>query len=176
MPLQLFIVLVFGIAVWLALAIIEPLMRNFAVEAGMATWLFIAIPGLLAMLYAVLAYLRAHREAASMEKSLSRALLVALLTWISVAGIIAWLWCPAHSVLSCTSNVLLMSGIVGGGPLLIGAMIAGAIVGFVLRKQPSWIGYERVPKRPRTLLDEGFTAPAITASKRAELSADRSAD
>lgn len=168
MPLQLFIVLVFGIAIWLALAVIEPLMRNFAVEAGIATWLFIAIPGLLAMLFAVLTYLRANREVASMEKSLSRALLVALLTWIAVAGIISWLWCPAHNALRCTSNALLMSGIIAGGPLLIGAMIAGAIVGLVLRTRPSWIGYERMPKPVKTVLDDDFTAPAITATDRAD--------
>lgn len=168
MPLQLFIVLVFGIAIWLALAIIEPLMRSFAVEAGIATWLFIAIPGLLAMLFALLAYVRAHREGASMEKSMSRALLVALLTWIAVASVIAWLWCPAHNALRCTANTLLMTGIIGGGPLLIGAMVAGAVVGFVLRARPSWIGYERAPKPVKTVLDDDFTAPAITANNRAE--------
>jgi len=168
MPLQLFIVLVFGIASWLAIAVIEPLMRSFAVEAGIATWLFIAIPGLLAMLFAVLVYLRANAEVTTMEKSLSRALLVALLTWIAVAGIISWLWCPAHNALRCKSNALLMSGIIGGGPLLIGSIAAGAIVGLVLRKRPSWIGYERMPKRAKTILDDDFTSPAITGSDRAD--------
>lgn len=168
MPLQLFIVLVFGIASWLAIAIIEPLMRSFAVEAGIATWLFIAIPGLLAMLFAVLVYLRASSEVGTMEKSLSRALLVALLTWIAVAGIISWLWCPAHNALRCTSNALLMTGIIGGGPLLIGTMVAGAIVGLVLRVRPRWIGYERMPKPAKTILDDDFTSPAIKGSDRAD--------
>ena len=35
MPLQVFIVLVFGTCCWLAIAVIEPVMRSFAVEAGM---------------------------------------------------------------------------------------------------------------------------------------------
>ena len=141
MPLQLFIVLVYGICCWLAIAIIEPLMRSFAVEAGMSSWLFIAIPGLLAMLFAVLSYLRATDRVTTMDKSLSRALLVALATWIAVAGIIAWLWCPSHSALRCTSYALMMTGIVGGGPLLVGAMVAGGIVALVLRQRPSWISF-----------------------------------
>lgn len=141
MPLQLFIVFVYGICCWLAIAIIEPLMRSFALEAGMATWLFIAIPGLLAMLFAVLSYIRAATRVTSMEHSLSRGLLVALATWIAVTLMIAWLWCPMQSALRCFSNTLLTTGIVGGGPLLIGAMVAGAIVGFVLRRRPAWVSF-----------------------------------
>jgi len=156
MPLQLFIVLVFGICCWLAIAIIEPLMRSFAIEAGMSSWLFIAIPGLLAMLFSVLSYLRATDRVTSMDKSLSRALLVALATWIAVAGIIAWLWCPSHSALRCTSYALIMTGIVGGGPLLAGAMIAGALVGLVLRSRPAWVSF---PDRPKKPADEAPVCP-----------------
>jgi hypothetical protein len=148
MPLQLFIVLVFGICCWLAIAIIEPVMRSFAVEAGMSSWLFIAIPGLLAMLFAVLSYLRATASVTSLDKSLSRALLVALATWMAVAGLIAWLWCPMHSALRCTSYALVMTGVVGGGPLLAGAMTAGVIVGLVLRFRPAWISFDDRPKKP----------------------------
>jgi len=139
MPIQLFIVATYGICCWLAIAVIEPLMRSFALEAGMATWLFVAIPGLLAMLFAVLSYMRAAALVTSMEHSLSRALLVALATWIAVTLLIAWLWCPMHSALRCFSNTLLTTGIIGGGPLLIGAMVAGAVVGLVLRQRPGWI-------------------------------------
>jgi hypothetical protein len=146
MPLQVFIVLVFGICSWLAIAIIEPVMRNFAVEAGMASWLFVAIPGLLAMLFAVLSYLKAAARVTTMEHSLSRALLVALATWIAVTGLIAWLWCPLHNALRCFSNTLITTGIVGGGPLLIGSMVAGAIVAAVLKLRPSWIAFGNEPK------------------------------
>jgi len=146
MPLQLFIVLVFGICSWLAIAIIEPVMRSFAIEAGMASWLFVAIPGLLAMLFAVLSYIKAAALVTTMEHSLSRALLVALATWIAVTSLIAWLWCPAHSALRCFSNTLITTGIVGGGPLLIGAMVAGGIVATVLRLRPSWVSFGAKPK------------------------------
>jgi hypothetical protein len=156
MPLQVFVVLVFGTCCWLAIAFIEPLMRSFAQEAGMSSWLFIAIPGLLAMLFAVLSYLNATTRVTSMDKSISRALLVALATWISVAGLIAWLWCPAHSALRCTSNALMMTGIVGGGPLLVGAMTAGTIVGLVLRYRPAWVSFAGRPKKP---IDETPVSP-----------------
>ena len=141
MPIQLFVVATYGICCWLAIAVIEPLMRSFALEAGMATWLFVAIPGLLAMLFAVLSYMRAAALVTSMEHSLSRALLVALATWIAVTLMIAWLWCPMHSALRCFSNTLLTTGIVGGGPLLIGAMVAGTVVGLALRWRPAWISF-----------------------------------
>ncbi len=141
MPLQVFIVLVYGICCWLAIAIIEPVMRNFANEAGMASWLFVAIPGLLAMLFAVLSYLKAATRVTTMEHSMSRALLVALLTWIAVTTLIAWLWCPAHSAMRCYSNALITTGIIGGGPLLVGAMVAGGLVALVLRTRPAWISF-----------------------------------
>lgn len=146
MPLQLFIVLVFGICCWLAIAVIEPLMRSFAVEAGMASWLFVAIPGLLAMLLSLFAYRGATQRVNSLENSASRALLVALLTWIAVASLIAWLWCPWHSALACYSNALIMSGIIGGGPLLAGSFVAAAVVFLVLNRRPGWLSYGRAPK------------------------------
>lgn len=148
MPLQLFVVLVFGSTCWLAIAVIEPVMRRFATEAGMASWLFIAVPGLLAMLFALLSYLRATERVTSMDKSMSRALLVALATWIAVALLIAWLWCPTSGALRCASYALVITGIVGGGPLLIGTMAAGVIVGLVLRYRPAWVSFVDRPKKP----------------------------
>ena len=146
MPLSLFIVLVFGTCCWLSIAVIEPLMRSFALEVGLASWLFVAVPGLLAMLFALLSYMRATTEVTSMDKSMSRALLVALATWIAVAGVIAWLWCPSQGALRCTSYALVTTGIIGGGPLLVGAMAAGVIVGLVLRLRPAWVSFVDRPK------------------------------
>jgi hypothetical protein len=146
MPLQLFIVLIYGICCWLAIAIIEPLMRSFAAEAGIASWLFVAIPGLLAMLFALFAYRGAATRVQKLEHSVSRGLLVTLLTWIAVALLIAWLWCPAAGALSCSSNVLMATGIIGGGPLLVGALVAAGIVGVVLRRRPGWISFQRAPR------------------------------
>ncbi len=71
-----------------------------------------------------------------MMKSMSRALLVGLATWIAVADVHRLALVPAHNALRCFSNSLIATGIVGGGPLLIGAMVAGVIVGLVLRRRP----------------------------------------
>jgi hypothetical protein len=157
MPLQLFIVLVFGICCWLAIAVIEPLMRSFAVEAGIASWLFVAIPGLLAMLFALFAYRGAVTRVQKLEHSVSRGLLVTLLTWIAVAMLIGWLWCPANVALGCFSNVLMVTGIIGGGPVLAGALVAAGIVGAVLKRRPGWISYERAPRPapPAANIDAG---------------------
>jgi hypothetical protein len=144
-PLQLFIAFVFGICCWLALAIIEPLMRSFATEAGISSWLFVAAPGLLAMLFAVSSFRDAQNRVTDMMKSLSRALLVGLATWIAVAMFIAWLWCPLQNALRCFSTSLIASGIVGGGPLLVGALVAGGIVWQVLRRRPPWIAFADQP-------------------------------
>jgi len=148
MPLSVFIVLVFGTCCWLAIALIEPLMRSFASEVQLASWMFVAVPGLLAMLFALLSYAGATARVTSMDKSMSRALLVALATWIAVAGVIAWLWCPAHGALRCTSYALIATGVVGGGPLLVGTMAAGLIVGLVLRYRPAWVSFVDRPKSP----------------------------
>ena len=158
MPLQVFIAFVFGICCWLALAIIEPLMRSFATEAGISSWLFVAAPGLLAMLFAVSSYQDAQNRVTDMMKSLSRALLVGLATWIAVAIFIAWLWCPLHNALRCFSSSLIASGIVGGGPLLIGALVAGGIVGLVMRQRPTWIAFA---DRPTVL---GESSPSLDST------------
>lgn len=147
MPLQLFIVLVFGIFGFLSVGLIEPLMRSFADEADLSRWLFIAIPGLFAMLIALFAFHRAVQRVTGLREALSRALLVALLTWIAVAALIASLWCPSHSALACFSNVLIVTAVVAGGPFSIGTVLAGLVVGGVLLKRVPWLSYESVQWR-----------------------------
>ena len=151
MPLQLFIVLVFGIFGFLSVGLIEPLMRNFADETDIARWLFVAIPGLFAMLIALFAFRKAAERVPGMRDALERALLVALFTWIAVAALIASVWCPLHSALTCVSKTLIVTAVVAGGPFAIGMALAGLVAGTVLRKRVSWLSYEgfqwrRAPK------------------------------
>ena len=56
MPISIFSMLVFAIFTWLGAGAVESVMRDFAVEVNMRTWIFIAVPGLLAMLFALLLY------------------------------------------------------------------------------------------------------------------------
>ena len=147
MPIQLFVVLVFGICVWLSVGTIEPLMRSFSNEAELPTWLFVAIPGLVSMMFALFAYHRAPARISGMLHSLSRSVFIAIATWLSVAALIAWAWCPRYNAWACFSNTAIVSGIVAGGPLLIGTLLAGTVVGAVLRKRVPWLAYEPQPKK-----------------------------
>src|SRR5512140_550667 len=147
MPIAVFSMLLFAIFTWLGAGMIEGVMRDFAAEVGIRTWLFVAVPGLLAALYSLLLYQQAAQRIRSVRQSLSRALLVGIATWISVTGLISFMWCPGYRAMRCTSDVLLVSGVVGGGPLLAAVMLAGLVVGLVLKRRVGWLTYEAPPPR-----------------------------
>ena len=94
MPIAVFAMLVFAIFTWLGAGTVEAVMNDFANEVGMPTWVFIAIPGLLSMLFSFLLYQNAARKITAMRESMTRALLVGIATWIGVAAMISYLWCP----------------------------------------------------------------------------------
>ncbi|MGH6609738.1 MAG: hypothetical protein ACRECQ_05755, partial [Burkholderiaceae bacterium] len=52
------------------------------------------------------------------------------------------LWCPDYRMLSCTRDVSLVTGIVGGGPLLLASLVAGTIVGIFLKRRVNWLSYQ----------------------------------
>lgn len=141
MPVAVFAMLVFGICSLLAAGAVEAVMRDFAGEAGVPIWVFVIVPGLFAMLFSLLLYRKAATDVAGIKQSLSRALTVALLTWLAVATYVSSLWCPAYRALSCARDVALLTAVVGGGPLLLAVIIAGAVVGFVLKRRVDWLTY-----------------------------------
>jgi hypothetical protein len=147
MPLAVFAMLVFGICALLGAGLIEVVMRNFAGEAGVPTWVFIIVPALLSMLFALLLYRKAVTNISGIRQSLSRALLVAALTWLSLGVYISSLWCPAYRALSCARDVAIVLTAVGGGPLLLAALIAGTIVGLVLKRRVDWLTYQGAPRK-----------------------------
>lgn len=157
MPVSIFAMLLFGICTWLSVAVREPLMLDFAREVDVRTWVFVSVPGFFAMLFALLLYRRAATLITNVEQSMSRALLVGLSTWIAVAVLISLLWCPGYRALRCTSDVLLVTGIIGGAPVLAGALLAGFVLGLVLKKRVPWLSYEgsaAVPEpAPKNALD-----------------------
>ena len=145
MPIAVFAMLVFAIFTWLGAGMVETVMNDFANEVGMSTWIFIAIPGLLSMLFSFLLYRNAASKITTLRESMTRALLVGIATWIGVAAMISYMWCPGSRTLSCTSDVLLVSGIIGGGPLLVAVLVAGFVVGTLLLRRVTWLTYERPP-------------------------------
>lgn len=143
MPVPVFAMLVFAICTWLGAGFVEAVMTDFAAEAGISRSAFVAIPGLISMLAAFVLYRQAEARGGGYEESASRALAVAIVTWLGVVALVSSLWCPAYRAFECTSNVLLVTGVVGGGPLLISSLIAGFIVGLVLKRRVSWLAYRR---------------------------------
>lgn len=141
MPVTIFAMLVFGICTWLGAGVVEAVMRDFAVETGVSTWVFVIVPGLLAMLFSLLLYGKAVDTIDGVRQSLSRALLVGVLTWLAVTVFVSSLWCPGYRALSCARDVALVTGVVGGGPLLIAVLVAGTIVGIVLKRRVQWLSY-----------------------------------
>ena len=148
MPIAVFAMLVFGICALLGAGLVEVVMRDFAVEAGVPTWVFIIAPSALSMLFALLLYRKAVNNVSGVRQSLSRAFLVAALTWLVLGVYISALWCPAYRALSCARDVAIVLTAVGGGPLLLAAFVAGTIVGMVLKRPVDWLTYKGASRKP----------------------------
>lgn len=124
--------LVFGACGLLAAAAIEFILRAFAEEAGINRWIFVAVPGLFAMLYAMVLFQDASRKITKLGESVSRGILIALLTWLSFSVLATWAWCPAAQVGQCFSHTLLATAVVGGGPMLAAALVGGILTGVLI--------------------------------------------
>jgi len=124
--------LVFGACGLLAAAAVEFVLRSFAEEAGVNRWIFVAVPGLFAMLFALMLYQDAGRRIRKLGESISRGILIALLTWMSFSLLATWVWCSPHQITQCFSHTLLASAVVGGGPMLAAALIAGLLTGVMI--------------------------------------------
>jgi hypothetical protein len=142
MPITTFAMLVFGICSLLAAGLVEVVMRNFAGEVDVPTWVFIIVPSLLSMLFALLLYRKAASRITGIKQSLSRALAVAIFTWLALAVYISSLWCPGYRALSCARDVVIVITAIGGGPLLLAALIAGTVVGILLKRRVDWLTYK----------------------------------
>ncbi len=128
--------LIFGACGLLAAAVLEYLLRALADDAGINRWIFVAVPALLAMLFALVIYQHAANKITKVGESISRGILIALLTWMSFSALASWAWCSAHEFGQCLGRTLLATAIVGGGPMLIAALVAGLLTG-VLIVRPS---------------------------------------
>lgn len=127
--------LVFGLCGMVAAATVQHTLASFAQEGGASPLVFLAVPGLFAALFAILVYQGAGQKLTSMAQSFSRALLVALLTWASFSALATSVWCKPELYGQCYGSFLIVSGLIGGGPMLLAAGAAGAIVGWWVLKQ-----------------------------------------
>ncbi len=128
--------LIFGAFGLLASAAVQFVLGSFADEVGVNRWIFIAVPGLLAMLFAMMLFQDARRKIRKMGESVSRGILIALLTWISFSLLATLVGCPAREMGQCFSHLLLAAGVVGGGPMLAGALLAGLVTGMIIIRPP----------------------------------------
>jgi hypothetical protein len=126
---------VFALCGVLAAATVQHTLASFAQEGGVSPAIFLAVPGLFAALFAIVVYQGARRKVTRMAQSFSRALLVALLTWASFSALATSVWCKPEHYGQCYSSFLIVSGLIGGGPMLLAAGVAGALVGWLILRQ-----------------------------------------
>ena len=140
MSVPLFAGFVFGICGALAAGSVEFTLRRFAEEAGLNRLIFVAVPALFAMMFAILTYQNAKTKITRVGQSITRGILVALMTWAAFSALATWTWCLPENYGSCYGNFLLITGVVGGGPMLLAALVAGAVVGWLIKQQQlSWV-------------------------------------
>ena len=128
---------VFGACGLLAAAGVEFLMRAMADEAGINRWIFVSVPALFAMFFALVFYQDARRKIKRLGESVSRGILIALMTWISFSLLATMVWCSPKQFGQCLGHTLLAAGIVGGGPMLAAALIGGILTGMIIIRPPS---------------------------------------
>jgi hypothetical protein len=135
MTVPLFAGMIFAVCGLLAAGSVEFTLRKFAQEGGVSSVTFVVVPGLFAMLFALLVYQGAQQRVKRVAESVSRGLLVGLLTWASFAALATWVWCRPENYVSCYGNFLLASGVIGGGPMLMASVTAGALVGWIIKQK-----------------------------------------
>lgn len=124
--------LVYGACGLFAASAARMLLRTAADNAGVNPWIFIAVPALFAMLYALLLYQGAQRRIRTMRESVSRGILIALLTWASFSLMASSVWCDSGEFGICVSHTLLVSAIIGGGPMLLAALAGGVFTAILI--------------------------------------------
>ena len=127
--------LLFGAFGALAAASLHTVLSRFADEAGVDEWIIITVPALLAMLIGLVVYRNAVSRISKIGQSLSRGLLVAVLTWVGFSALATWAWCVPTLYSECFRHTMMVSGVLGGGQMLLAALAAATIVGYVIRKR-----------------------------------------
>ncbi|HEV3019903.1 MAG TPA: hypothetical protein VGY49_12875 [Burkholderiaceae bacterium] len=127
---------VFSVIAAAAVDLLGSLLHKFAEEVGINRWIFSMVPALFAMLFALILYQDAQRKIRRLGESVSRGILVMLLTWLSFAMLTSWTWCPPREFGSCLRNAVIVIGWIGGGPMLFVALGAGMLTGVLIIRRP----------------------------------------
>jgi hypothetical protein len=127
---------VFSLIAAAAVEVLGSLMHKFAETAGINPWVFATVPALLAMLFALIFYQDAQRKIRRLGESVSRGMLVMLLTWLSFATLASWTWCGPRGFGSCLGFAVEVIGWIGGGPMLLVALGAGTLTGVLIIRKP----------------------------------------
>jgi hypothetical protein len=106
----------------LAAAAAVEFLTHLAEKAEVSRWAFVMVPALLAMLFSLIVYQRAERKIRRVAQSVSRGILTMLMTWVSFAALITWARCEQCDLASDLGSTLQVSGLVGGGPMLLCAL------------------------------------------------------
>jgi hypothetical protein len=124
--------IVFGVLSLIASASMLPMLSRFADAASISTAIVIAVPVLLAVLFA-LVFFRGS-VTGGWPATMGRGIAVALATWPTFSAVAASMWCGTGAFLSCFGGMLLVTGVVAGGPMLLAALIGGAVMAWLLRR------------------------------------------
>jgi hypothetical protein len=127
---------VFSLIAAAAIEILGSLLRKFAGETGINQWVFVMVPALFAMLFALIVYQGAQHKIRRLGESVSRGIVVMLFTWLSFSTLASWTWCPRHDFGSCLGIAVIVIGWIGGGPMLFVALGAGILTGVLIIRKP----------------------------------------
>lgn len=124
--------IVFGVLSLIASASMLPMLIRFADAAGMPTAIVVGVPALFAVVFA-LVFFRGS-AVGTWPVALGRGIVVALATWLAISVVAASVWCRFDVALSCFGGILLTAGVVSGGQMLLAALIGGAVMAWLLRR------------------------------------------
>lgn len=115
------------------------LLTDFSGKIGVSLWAFVTAPAF-AMLFSLIVYQQAERKIREVGQSISRGILTMLMTWISLAALFTLVRYKPRDFASEIGPTLQVSGLVGGGPMLLCALGGGIVAAvFNLRKPRSRI-------------------------------------
>jgi hypothetical protein len=124
--------IVFGVLSLIVSASMLQTLERFALAGSVPLSVLVAVPALFSVLFAVL-FFRGHLSGGWLT-ALGRGLAVGLATWPAFSVLAGSIWCGPAFEATCFGGMLLVSGVVGGGPMLLASLIGGVVMAWLLRR------------------------------------------